>query len=169
VIFHTGVRLVRLVRTGLLALAAVASTACRTPDQTAQPRFTVADFSRLRWLAGDWQSKTPGGRSFYDRYRVIDDSTMQQATFSDSTFRMSKDSAVIGLRGGLVIDRANGAPWLATRIDSSGVTFQSQAAAANRFVWTRVSPDHWTTELFLTDPAGGATRTLYQVERVKRK
>jgi hypothetical protein len=136
---------------------------------TTQPRFTVADFSRLRWLAGDWQSRTQNGKSFYDRYRVIDDSTMRQASFSDSTFRTQKDSALIGLRGGRVIDRGDGAPWFATRIDTNGANFESQAAAANHFVWTQVSPDRWTTQIFITDGTGAETKTVYQVERVKRK
>src|SRR5258708_21651905 len=127
--------------------AIVASVACTPSDTKAgdshaiasagstpangRPRFTVADFAHLRWLAGDWQSRTSNGKSFYDRYRVSDDSTMRQASFSDSTFRTQKDSALIGLRGGRVIDRGDGAPWFATRIDTNGVNFESQAAAAN--------------------------------------
>ena len=93
---------------------------------------------------------------------------MQYATFSDSTFRIQKDSAVIGLRGGLVIDRANGAPWFATRIDTAGANWKSQASPTNHFAWTRVSRDRWTTQIFITDRNGAETRTVYQVERVKK-
>ena len=144
-------------------------TSCKPAPATTQPRFTVADFARLRWLAGDWQSRTQDGRSFYDRYQVIDDSTIRQASFSDSTFRTQKYSAVIGLRGGRVIDRGDGAPWFATRIDTNGATFEPEAAAANHIVWTRVSPDRWTTQISITYPTGAKTQTVYQVERVRRK
>lgn len=169
-IVHNRLQLARPIRSGLLILVGVvASTACSASDKKAPPRFTVTDFSRLGWLAGDWQSRTPDGRSIYDRYRVIDDSTMQYTTFSDAAFRIQKDSAVIGLRGGLVIDRANGAPWFATCIDTASANFESQASPANHFVWTRVSRDHWTTQIFSTDPKGTETRTVFQVERVKGK
>ena len=168
----------------LVMTAIVASVACTPSDTKAgdshaiasagstpangRPRFTVADFAHLRWLAGDWQSRTSNGKSFYDRYRVVDDSTMQEAGFSDSTFGTQKDSAVIGLRGGVVIDRATGAPWFATRIDTNSADFESQAAPANHFVWTRVSNDHWTTQIFVTDRTGAVTKTVYQVERARR-
>jgi hypothetical protein len=177
---------VRLRRAASLTVAAIVlSTACRASDNKAvdtevavaakatpskgQARYSVADFSRLGWVAGDWQSRTQDGRPIYDRYRMIDDSTMKYASFSDSTFRTQKDSAAIELRVGLVIDRGNGAPWFATRIDTTGVNFESQASPTSHFVWTRVSRDHWTTQIFITDAKGTETRTVFQVERVKRQ
>lgn len=168
--------------TALIVGALLASVACTGGDSKAsdshavvaatqrrgQPRFTAADFAHLAWLAGDWRSRTPDGKWFYDRYRVIDDSTMKEAGFSDSTFRTQKDSAVIGLRAGVVLDRSNGAPWVATGIDTNSASFESQAAAANHFVWTRQSSDRWTTQIFTTDRKGVETRTVFQVERAKK-
>jgi len=153
----------------VVVAVSVMLAACKPARATPQPRFSVADFARLGWLAGDWQSRTQDGRSFYDRYRVIDDSTMRQASFSDSNFRTQTYSAVIGLRDGRVIDRGDGAPWFATRIDTNGANFEPEAAAANHIVWTRVSPDRWTTQIFITYRTGAKTQTVYQVERVKRK
>lgn len=103
------------------------------------------------------------------RVRFLDDSTFRTASFSDSTFRTQKDSATVSLRDGRVIDQGSGAPWIATRLDSNGVNFVSEAAPANHILWSRAAPDGWFAHIFTTDRTGTESRTLLKMERVRNK
>jgi hypothetical protein len=133
--------------------------------QPAAGRYSLQDFRRLRWLEGSWRGKLPDGGHFYERYRVLNDSTIVMRGFADSTFASATDSARITLRGGTVADEG-GARWVATRLDSSAVDFASERDASNNFTWVRESPDRWTATLRSTDRQGHAQTTVYPMERI---
>lgn len=163
-----------------MTLAVLLGVSCRT--ESAQPadslapavvkptagRFSLQDFTRLRWLEGSWRGRLPDGGYFYERYQILDDSTIAMRGFADSTFTRVADSARIGLRGGTIIDEGGSAPWVATRLDSSAVEFASTLDASNGFTWTRESPDRWTATLRSTDRQRRPRTTIYPMERIRR-
>jgi hypothetical protein len=140
----------------------------RTAAQPTPGRYSLQQFQRLRWLEGDWRGRLPDGGSFYERYRLLDDSTIAMRGFADSTFTKVTDSARIALRGGTIIDEGGSAPWVATRLESNAVDFASTRDASNGFTWTRESPDRWTATLRSTDRQRRPQTTIYPMERIRR-
>jgi hypothetical protein len=163
-----------------VALVTVVAVACSRADSPpkdyqqaavpAQPvplTFTAADFKKLAWIEGAWRGRMPTGAYFHELYHVIDDSTMVEAGYTDSTFRTKRDSATIALRGGVILDGPT-APWKATRLDSTMVEFQKPNSKSH-FTWTRKSMDSWTAQIFSTDTAGVEHSIIYDMERVRPK
>jgi hypothetical protein len=132
--------------------------------------FTIEDFRRLRWLEGPWRGFMPDGNKFYERYRIVDDSTMVMHSFRDSTFIGPADSARITLRGGRVADEGGDgkARWVATRLDSVGVDFAPERGAKNHFSWTRESPTQWSATLRWTDDQGRPQTVVYALHKFGR-
>jgi hypothetical protein len=137
------------------------------PVQPAAGQFTLQDFAPLRWLEGSWRGRLPDGGYFYERYRMLDDSTIVMHGFPDSTFATATDSARITLRGGTVADEG-GSRWLATRLDSSVVEFASERDASNGFIWARESSDRWKATLRSMNREKQLQTTIYPMERITR-
>ena len=137
------------------------------PADSTLPHFTKTDFASLRWLAGRWRGLLPDGKPFFEAYSVVNDSTIHQAAFSDSTFKTQTDSSMIGLRGGLVVHQGQGSSWVASHLDSRVVRFDLVKAPANYFSWSRRGADAWEAQLFNVDGRGQQQRVVYQMQRVK--
>ena len=138
-----------------------------TPVPPAAGKYALKDFVSLGWLVGSWQGRLPDGRSFYERYRWVDDSTIKMRSFKDDTFSKATDSSRIMLRAGTVADEG-GARWLATRVDSTGVDFASEHDASNNFTWARVSRNSWKAVLNSIDRNGKAQSVIYPMQRIGR-
>jgi hypothetical protein len=130
--------------------------------------FAVADFQQLRWMNGMWRGFMPDGGKFYERYRVIDDSTMMMHAFPDSTFGTPSDSSRIMLRDGRVINDGGSARWVATRLDSVGVDFTPHYGAPNRFTWARESETQWSATMRWTDESGRPQTRTYALHKFGR-
>lgn len=132
-------------------------------------RYTVDNFRGLMWIAGQWQGFMPDGKRFFERYRFLDDSTILMHAFRDSTFRQASDSARVALRGGIVSDEgANGARWVATRLDSIGIDFAPERGARNHFTWAREDSTKWNATLRWTDEQGRPQTVVYALHRFGR-
>ena len=149
-------------------LAAFLLTACwrGAADRPAIGRFTTLDFARLRWIEGTWRGRQSDGRALYERYRVVDDSTIAMQAFADSTLTSTSDSARIALRDGTVAHEGGAARWAATRLDSAGVAFTPIEGATNGFTWTRDGADRWTATVTWPDKHGEARSVTYPMERI---
>jgi hypothetical protein len=143
---------------------AKATQAAATPI----PSFTKAQFASLRWIDGKWRGKTPAGQPIWDSYRMVNDSTMHQGTFTDSTYKTQRDSAVVSWRNGTVIDQGSGAPWFATALDSSGVSFSLPKSPMNRITWIHHSVNEWEAQITSPDRLGHEQRTIYHMRRFGR-
>ena len=169
-----------------LSVALVATLSCQTETRTtgekaqdsttlqksapvppAAGKYGQADFAHLYWLVGSWRGRVPDGRSFYERYRLLDDSTIKMRSFTDDTFSKATDSARITLRGGTVADEGH-SRWLATRLDSTGVDFASERDASNNFTWARQSRNNWKAVLNSIDRKGQAQTVVYPMQRIGR-
>lgn len=158
-----------------LALACAIALACSSreeaPDTTAvaaAPAPTgeaaLADVSReqfaqLRWIEGTWRGTGDGQAPFYERYDVVDDTTILMQSFSDSTLRTTTDESRIVLTGGRVLQREEGSDRVsgAARIDATSIAF----VPVNRgftYSWRRGSTsDEWIASI---GPTGGRTYTM---------
>ena len=144
------------------------STGTNAPLPTDAGTFASADFQQLRWINGMWRGFMPDGGKFYERYRVIDDSTMVMHAFPDSTFGTPSDSSRIMLRDGRVINEGGSARWIATRLDSVGVDFTPHYGALNRFTWARESETQWSATMRWTDEAGRPQTRTYALHKFGR-
>jgi hypothetical protein len=169
-------------RAGVLAGVALAA-ACARPDghtdststgasaavsPIAAATISVTDFQQLRWINGMWRGFMPDGKTFYERYRVVNDSTMVMHAFPDSTFGTPSDSSVIALRNGIVTSDGGNSRYVATRLDSTGVDFAPQRGATNRFTWAKETPTQWSATLRFTDRDGRPQTVVYALHKFGR-
>jgi hypothetical protein len=138
------------------------------PGAPAQPmpaKFALADFGALRYLEGTWRGTLENGKSFYESYRFVNDSTIAKGGHTDSTFGKKSDSSLIVFRGGAVMD-SGASVYTAEKLDSSVADFR--ASPAYHFTWTRESNDAWTARLFSKQADGTERVTTYPMKRVKK-
>jgi hypothetical protein len=143
-------------------------TGARTADSIAAGQYTVADFRNLRWLEGRWRGFMPDGKTFYEQYRFLDDSTIAMHSFADSTFTRSTDSSRVQLRNSAVTSAGLTAAWVATRLDSTGADFAPQRGVSNRFTWARESATRWNATLRWTDSDGRPQSVVYALHKLGR-
>jgi hypothetical protein len=135
------------------------------PAQPVPVKFAVTDFRKMAWLEGNWRGRQNDTTFFYETYHIVDDSTMLQGTFTDSTFKVKSDSAMIAIRGDQILDGGR-TPWHATKVDSASVEFQ-RPNAKDFFVWTRETPDRWIARIHAFPRDSGEKVIVYPMERVK--
>lgn len=118
-------------------------------------RVTLSDFGGLRFIEGSWKGSGYAPGPFYESYRFINDSTMEMAGWSDSTFTKKTDSTLYVFRNGEVRSRDGRAAVI--RIDSLGYTF-ANLNGQGRWVFRRITQDRWTATL-------NNGRTVYTLDR----
>ena len=151
----------------LLFLIAACQPADREPaaavQEPARPAAAVRaeDFAQFRWIEGTWRGTGAGVDPFFERYSLVDDSTLVQYTLSDSTLAAISDSTRIGLRGGRVLDPTENPAWQVTAFDSTSWRFEHLRDPGRAFTWRSETPTSWTAHL--ESPQGARTYTLTRV------
>ena len=147
----------------LLALLALpVAIAC------AKPRIDVTgeQFQQLQWIVGSWRGSGGNYASFFEEYRIIDDSTFGMRSFSDSTMTVASDSSTIELRGGVIRSRnADGSYYNATEVTPTNIRFIRPGATTGGHTFFLVSDGEWTATLHPSDPQGQAT--VYTMRRIR--
>jgi len=147
---------------GALLLAAAG---CRQDDPgPAALRLTTEQFRSLAWLEGGWRGRD-SALVFYERYRLLDDSTLRGYSYADSAMAAPTDSGLIEMRGGRVETGTDQARWVVTAISGDSVRFDPVHGATNSFTWRRDGPDAWNAVLVFRDSAGGTRVKSYRMER----
>ncbi|NOT09424.1 MAG: hypothetical protein HOP28_14610 [Gemmatimonadales bacterium] len=137
----------------------LAQAAVQTPVSREQ-------FAALGWLLGAWRGS--GGRfpAFFEEYRLLNDSTIRQRAFADSTFTTVSDSSDIEWREGAVRKTRRGnAQYVVVRVTADSLQFARPARPGGGFVWIRESPDRWTA--LLAPPPGQPEPTIYRMQRLR--
>ncbi len=135
-------------------------------SQLGKPRndYKASDFGKLRWIEGTWQGSGGGYDAFYERYRFLNDSTMEKMSFTDATFRMASERATIALRDGRIYDESGKTRYEAAKVTSGVAQFVPVRGASNSFQFTRMSRERWTATIY---PAGGGKKkTVYEMKRI---
>lgn len=148
----------------LLLLAGCAPTDRPAPPPDAA-KVSLEDFQQLRYLEGDWRGSDGRSAPFYERYRYLNDSTIQHYTLADSTFQQAIDSGVIRLAGKRVTSTGGAMSWYASSWGTATVRFDPEHAGGNGFTWTRQSHDVWTARL---ERAGSDEAQVYAMTRIPR-
>jgi hypothetical protein len=147
-------------------LVACASVCCAMSSVHGQEKpadAKLADFKKLKFIEGNWRGYGYT-KPFYESYRFLNDSTIETAAYTDSTFsRREPGGAVIAFRGGRIWDEGDtGYRWVVTRLNGGEYRFGPVAKATNSFIWRRESDDEWTA---IIKGANGKT-TTYRMERI---
>jgi hypothetical protein len=165
-------------RIGALLLLAVAVHACaredtngaapdtaQAPAAAVQPAAVSAEqFASLSWLIGDWRGSGGQYPAFYESYRMLNDSTIEMRTYSDSTFTKATETSELGLRSGSIQSLRDGTVRsVVTRISGDSVFFGRPNGAGGKFVWVKGPEGQWTAVL---DGASGAPPTVYEMRRI---
>jgi hypothetical protein len=122
----------------------------------------LGDFKHLAYLHGDWRGAMANGQFFYERYAVVDDSTIRSYDISDSTFAPPSDSSAIRWSNGQVRSGSDRSSYVATVWSVDSVRFEPERGASNAFVWIRRSPDAWEARL---EPPGARPPIFYEMRR----
>ncbi len=152
----------------VLLLIAVVCLACNPSPASGQatdaPTISRQAFSSLRWLEGRWVGSGGGFTAFYEEYAVLNDTTIEQREFPDSTFARPGGTSSIEWRNGKVqkLRRGQAQTFLA-RVAGDTARFESTVAGRGGFTWLRVGADAWRAIL-----DGRSTSTIYELKRVKQ-
>ncbi len=157
-----------MVGAAVIAAAVPAASAAAQRSQRGQPTtpFGPSDFSKLRWMEGTWKATAPGEKTYYERYRFANDSTIEITYYSDSTFSQETGTGRVYLSVGRVYHTFGPGRWGATSVDSSGVYFVPQVNAQNSFAWSVHGPNSWTATM-RSGSSGRERVTVYTLDRVK--
>jgi hypothetical protein len=148
---------------GIAAGITPAAVAAQDGPQAAPVRAEA--FAGLDWLQGRWLGSGGGFDAFYEAYRFLNDSTIEQTTWPDETFETADGRSTIELRNGRVLKLRDGAvESVITRISGDTLRFD-RTTGRGGFTWYRVSDDEWRAEL--DRPSGSPV--VYVLRRIREQ
>lgn len=158
--------------TGAMAASATVAPVGRAGAQITtrgQPTaaFAVADFAKLRWLEGSWTGTADSARAIFERFHIVDDTTIDITYFTDSTFAHETGTGRLYLSVGHIYHTMGPRRWGATHIDDGNVYFVPQSNAQNSLAWNHRSNDEWTATL-RAGFVGRDRLTVYHMRRARR-
>lgn len=155
--------------TAALAVFALPSVAQAQNPRTGAPRtpFGAPDLAKVKWLQGSWSGTAEGEATIYQRFKFVDDSTVEISYYRDSEFGQLSGSGRLYLSVGRIYHTFGSNRWVATRIGDQGLYLVPQSTARANFAWTYVSPDAWTFTM-RTGVGGREHVTIYNMKRVSQ-
>ena len=163
-------------RDTIAAAPVVAEQAAVRDSLTARtPPVVGRNLRALRWIEGSWRGTGETQAPFYERYRLVDDSTLVTEGFTDSTLATVTETTRFALRGGALtsIPGATGEPaagvarWYASSLTGDSVRFEPLSAVRNSFVWRRgASANDWVA--VLSWPASAARPARHVTYTMRR-
>jgi hypothetical protein len=133
----------------------------------AQPRtpYGTPDLAKVKWLEGSWVGTAPGENTIYQRFKFVDDSTVEINYYRDAGFGQQAGNGRLYLSVGRIYHSFGANRWVATRVGNDGLYLVPQTSARSNFAWTYVSPDAWTFTM-RTGVGGREHVTVYNMKRV---
>lgn len=155
-------------RTALLAtttLSLLAAAPAAAQEAPTPAPVTPEEFGRLTWLEGRWQGSGGGYDAFYEAYRFLNDSTIEQTTYPDGSFEEVDGRSTIELRDGRIRKLRDGeVESVITRLSGDTLRFERVPARPFGYSWIRESDDEWTAIL---ERPGGAEPVVYTLRRIR--
>lgn len=137
---------------------------CRAQKTDTSPsHHTRAEFQSLQWLEGNWRG-SGGQRPFFERYEMLNDTTIQIHYYTDSTRTEERGTGSVYLSEGMIYHTADGATWVAVQLDDTGIYFSPHQGAHNSFRWTRISATTWEAVLQFE----GGREARYELTRISK-
>lgn len=107
-----------------------------------------ANVGALRWLDGRWNGSGGAYPSFFEEYRVVNDSTIEQYEVADSTFARRTLNGHIAVRNGRLVKlNARGGVSSTITVTGDTATFLNPANGRVSYRWIRSGPNTWRAEL----------------------
>ncbi len=136
-----------LVPSGVLLIVGMIAGSATLNAQSATtavaPHVSRQAFSSLKWLEGRWRGSGGGYSAFYEEYRFLNDTTIEQREYSDSTFAQPRNTSRIVWSSGVAQKSRRGSVQSrVARIAGDTARFES-ANGPGGFTWIRVSNDEW--------------------------
>lgn len=156
-------RAVAVLAMALLTVALAHPSGAQTPLAEVKP----AQFRKLDWLLGDWLGSGGAYPAFFERYRTLNDSTIQMWSFRDSTFRVATDSSLIELRNGRISKSRGGrTQYQAILLEPDRIRFLPMGSTTGGFTFARRLTTEWTATLHPSAP--GKPETIYTMRLLRR-
>ena len=131
----------------------------------ARVQYGTPDLAKVKWLQGSWAGTADGESTIYQRFKFVDDSTVEINYYRDSAFGQENGSGRLYLSVGRIYHTFGSNRWVATRIGNEGLYLVPQSTARSNFAWTYVSPDAWNFTM-RTGVGGREHVTVYNMKRV---
>jgi len=160
-------RLRTLITAAAVALLGVPVAAHAQNPRAGAPRtaFSAPDLAKVKWLQGSWVGTAEGESTIYQRFKFVDDSTVEITYYRDPAFGQESGTGRLYLSVGRIYHTFGSNRWVVTRIGDQGLYLVPQSTARAHFAWTYVSPDAWTFTM-RTGVGGHEHVTLYNMKRV---
>jgi hypothetical protein len=82
-----------------------------------------SDFQKLRWLEGTWRGSDGRQNVFYERYLLVNDTTIEIQYFGkDQTLSQIKRKGSVSFSNGAILHRDESGGWI-PEIPGSGLRF----------------------------------------------
>ena len=154
-----------------ILLLSITLVACSPRERSEQAELTpvtvsLPEFQQLDWIAGTWRGSGGEYPAFFEEYRVLDDSTIQMRSFSDSTLNVMSDSSWIQWRNGTIRSQGGEPAYVAVDFTPTSIRFARPGVALGGHTFASKSADEWTATLHPSRPDGQAT--VYTMRRLPR-
>lgn len=127
--------------------------------------LTAGDFATLAWLEGRWVGSGGGYDAFYEAYRFVNDSTIEQTTYPDDSFAEPDGVSTIRFREGRALKWRDGeAESMIARLAGDTLRFERIPPRPGGFTWIHVSDDEWRAIL---DRPRGEPPVVYTLRRIR--
>ena len=121
------------------------------------------EFAGLAWIEGRWLGSGGGYDAFYEAYRVLNDSTIEQTTYPDEHFREPDGRSLMVRRyGGIVKTRDGEVESVITGLAGDTLRFERIPPRRGGFSWIRIHDDEW--QAILERPSGDPV--VYTLRRI---
>jgi hypothetical protein len=160
-------RSIRSLITAAAFAAAALPGVARAQGSRAQPRtaYGTPDLAKVKWLQGSWVGTADGESAIYQRFKFVDDSTVEINYYRDSAFGEPSGNGRLYVSVGRIYHSFGSNRWVATRVGDDGLYLVPQSTTRANFAWTYVSPDAWTFTM-RTGVGGREHVTVYSMKRV---
>lgn len=121
---------------------------------------------QLPWLLGTFRGTGAEGTTqapFYERYSLVDDSTLVVESFKDSTLAGAIDTTRYEVRHDSLTNPGK-TRYVATAISADSVTFGPLVGVNNGFTWRKGDSSDWIAVII---PTGTAKQRTYRMARIK--
>lgn len=147
----------------LLALFCAASLALTAQ---AAPMFNASSFALLQFLEGRWQGVGPGGKAFFDEYRLVEPGLLRSMRHADASFSKVIDGSTVALQEGEIVSTWGQFRWKASSLVEGKACFEPVQAPSS-FCWERVDADTVTVTQRWTGADDKPQSYVLKLSRIK--
>ncbi|MBA2292918.1 MAG: hypothetical protein H0W15_10750 [Gemmatimonadales bacterium] len=118
-------------------------------------------------MTGVWVGSGGAYQAFDEIREVVNDSTLRQRSFTDSTFNSISDSSdiVVLEDGGIIVSRRGVVRWRALRGGTDTIRFDPATGTRGGMSWIRITDREWIT---IMDGPVGALPVTYRMRLLAR-